>query len=75
MSPDIATKTEIIRLEWLGHLIRMENTSIPKMIVNTTPETTRGVGRPKSRWLDDVEADNKKMETQSSRQKRMHSNS
>jgi hypothetical protein len=27
------------------------------MIFNTKPEGRRGVGRPKLRWLDDVEAD------------------
>jgi hypothetical protein len=35
----------------------MEDTGIPKMIFNTKPEGRRGVGRPKLRWLDDVETD------------------
>jgi hypothetical protein len=56
-SPDILTEVKIRRLEWLGHVIRMEDTSMPKMIFNTKPEGRRGVGRPKLRWLDDVEAD------------------
>jgi hypothetical protein len=33
----------------------MEDTHIPKIIFNTKPEGKCGVGRPKSRWLDDVE--------------------
>jgi hypothetical protein len=33
----------------------MEDTRIPKMIFNTKPEGRHGVGRPKLRWLDDVE--------------------
>jgi hypothetical protein len=56
-SPDIVTEIKIRRLEWLGHVIRMEGTRIPKMIFNTKPEGRRGVGRPELRWLDDVEAD------------------
>jgi hypothetical protein len=53
----------------------MEDTSIPEAILNTEPESTCGVGRPKSRWLDDAEADKKilgiqKMETKSSREKK-----
>jgi hypothetical protein len=35
----------------------MEDTRIPKMIFNTKPEGKCGVGRPKLRRLDDVEAD------------------
>jgi hypothetical protein len=51
-SPDI-----VRRLEWLGHVIRMEDTRLPKMIFNAKPEGRRGVGRPRLRWLYDVEAD------------------
>jgi hypothetical protein len=34
----------------------MEDTRLPKMVFNATPEGRRGVGRPRQRWLDDVEA-------------------
>jgi hypothetical protein len=54
MSPDIVTEIKIRRREWLGHVIRMEDTCIPKMIFNTKPEGRRGVGRLKLRCLDDV---------------------
>jgi hypothetical protein len=33
----------------------MEDTHLPKMVFNAKPEGRRGVGRPKLRWLDDVE--------------------
>jgi hypothetical protein len=57
MSPDIVAEIKIRRLEWLGHVIRMEDTHIPKMIFNTKLEGRCGIGRPKLRWLDDTEAD------------------
>jgi hypothetical protein len=51
-SPDIVAEIKLRRLEWLEHVIRMEDTRIPKMIVNAKPEGRRGVGRPKLRWLE-----------------------
>jgi transcription termination factor 2 len=56
-SPDIVTEIKLRRLEWLGHVIRMEDTRLPKMVFNAKPEGRCGVGRPRLRWLDDVEAD------------------
>jgi hypothetical protein len=56
-SPDIVTEIKVRRLEWLGHVVRMEDTRLPKMVFNTKPEGRRGVGRPRLRWLDDFEAD------------------
>jgi hypothetical protein len=35
----------------------MEDTSLPKMVFNAKPEGRRAVGRPRLRWLYDVEAD------------------
>jgi hypothetical protein len=62
-SPDIVTEIKIRRLEWLGHVIRMDNTHIPKIILNTKPKDRHGIGRHKLRWLDDVEADIKTLGT------------
>jgi hypothetical protein len=56
-SPDIVTEIKVTRLEWLGHVVRMEGTRLPKMVFNAKPEGRRGVWRPRLRWLDDVEAD------------------
>jgi hypothetical protein len=38
MSPDNVTEIKVKRLEWLGHVIRMEDTRLPKMIFNAKPE-------------------------------------
>jgi hypothetical protein len=51
------TEIKIRRLEWLGHVIRIEDTHIPKMILNTELEGRCGVGRTKLRWLDDIVCD------------------
>jgi hypothetical protein len=48
---------KVRKLEWLGHVVRIEDTRLPKMIFNAKPEGRRGVGGPRLRWLDDVEAD------------------
>jgi hypothetical protein len=56
-SLDIVTEIKIRRLECLGHIVRMEDTCLPKMVINTKPEDRRKFGGPKLRWLDDVEAD------------------
>jgi hypothetical protein len=34
----------------------MEDTRLPEMVFNAKPEGRRGFGRPRLRWLDDVEA-------------------
>jgi hypothetical protein len=34
----------------------MEDNRPPKMVFNAIPEVRRGVGRPRLRWLDEVEA-------------------
>jgi hypothetical protein len=54
--PDIVNEIKIRRLKWLKHVIKMEDTFLPKMILNTIPEGRREVGRLNLRWLNDVEA-------------------
>jgi hypothetical protein len=56
-SPGIMKEIKVRRLEWLGNVVRMEDTRLPKMVFNANPEGGRGVGRPRLRWLDDVEPD------------------
>jgi hypothetical protein len=47
----------IRRLGWAGHMIRMEEETIPKRVLNGNFHTTRPVGRPRTRWMDVVQRD------------------
>jgi hypothetical protein len=49
------------RLSWFGHINRMAENSTVKKIYKWKPFTGRPVGRPKSRWEDDVRNDLKKI--------------
>jgi hypothetical protein len=51
------TDIKVRRLEWMRHVVRIEDTRLPKMVFNAKPEGRRGIGRPRLRWLDNVEAD------------------
>jgi hypothetical protein len=48
-SPDIVTEIKVRRLEWLGHVVRMEDTRLPKMVFNGKPDGRCGFGRPRLR--------------------------
>jgi hypothetical protein len=45
------------RIEWLGHLERMQEDRTPKRIFTQELEGTRRRGRPRKRWIDEVEGD------------------
>ena len=49
------------RLSWFGHIKGRPETSIVKKIRKWKPFTGRPVGRPKSRWEDDVRNGLRKM--------------
>ena len=53
-------KSQILR--WAAHVMRMENTRTTRKITEWTPYKTRPVGRPRLRWMDQVE-DLKRMKT------------
>jgi hypothetical protein len=54
---DIVRCIKSQRIRWLGNVERME-----KRMLNGRLYSKRRKGRPKMRWLDDVESDLKKME-------------
>jgi len=47
----------------------MDTTSIVKKVTEWEPRSSRPVGRPRLRWLDQVEEDLKKMEVRNWREK------
>ena len=49
------------RLRWLGHVERMSKERVVKRLYQNTPEGSRSVGRPRLRWMDDVEEDLRRM--------------
>jgi hypothetical protein len=56
-SPNIATVIKVCRLEWLGHVVRMDGARIVKKFLEGKPGGGRKKGRPRLRWIDDVESD------------------
>jgi hypothetical protein len=50
-----------MRIRWLGHVERMSNDRMPKTILNAKMEGDRKRGRPKKRWINDIEQDLRKL--------------
>ena len=60
-APDIVNVIKIRRLEWLGHVVRMNETRSVKKISEGKLEGRRSRGRPRLRWINDVEDDLRKL--------------
>jgi hypothetical protein len=45
------------RLQYLGHVVRMEEDRVPKRILDQHPGSRRKPGKPRKRRLDDVNKD------------------
>jgi hypothetical protein len=57
------------RLRWAAHVMRLENTRTTRKITEWTPYKTRPAGRPRLKWMDQVEEDLKRMKIIGSRAK------
>jgi len=49
------------RLRWLGHIERVQGTRMVKAIYSWKPISRRPIGRPRTRWKDDVRKDIQKI--------------
>jgi len=74
--PEFMTTKKIIvrfmkskRLRWAAHIIGMDKTRTMKKLIEWEPCSSRPAGRPRLRWLDQVEEDLKKMNVRNWRQK------
>jgi hypothetical protein len=45
------------RMAWLGHVMRMDGGRMPRRILEWKPMGRRIRGRPRERWIEDVEED------------------
>jgi hypothetical protein len=59
-APDIVNVIKIRRLEWFGHVVRMNETRSVKIFEGKL-EGRRSRGRPRLRWMNDVEYDLRKL--------------
>ncbi|KAJ4435328.1 hypothetical protein ANN_17938 [Periplaneta americana] len=57
MNLRVPSKLASKRLEWAGHVYRMEGNRIPKKILEGKIHGKRPIGRPKNRWIDAVTID------------------
>jgi hypothetical protein len=60
-SQNIITVIKIRILEWLGHVIRMDETRSVKKIFEGKLEGRRGRRQPRLRWINGVEDDLRKL--------------
>jgi hypothetical protein len=60
-APDNVNVIKIRRLEWLGHVVRMNETRSVKKISEGKLEGRRSTGRPRLMWINDVEDDLRKL--------------
>jgi hypothetical protein len=57
--PTITETIRLNRLQWFGHVQRIEENRIPKRVLYMNLGTTRLRGRPRNKWQDGVRKDGK----------------
>jgi hypothetical protein len=60
-APGIVNVIKIQRLEWLGHMVRMNENRSVKKIFGGKLKGRRSRGIPNLRWINDVEDDLRKL--------------
>jgi hypothetical protein len=58
---DIVRFVKARRISWIGQVERMEDSRMPKRVMREKMYTKRKRGRPKVRWLDDIQEDLQEM--------------
>jgi hypothetical protein len=61
---DIVRFVKARKIRWVGHVERMEDSRTAKRVMREKIYTRRKRGRPKVRWLDDVQKDLREMGTE-----------
>jgi len=54
---DIVRFVKSKRMVWLGHVMRIEGKRIPKRVLEWKRTGRRNRGRPRKRWIEDIEED------------------
>jgi hypothetical protein len=54
---DTVTYVKSKRMAWLGHVMRMDGERIAKRVLEWKPMGRRNRGRPRKRWIEDIEKD------------------
>jgi hypothetical protein len=55
--PDVVKFIKFKRLQWADHIVRMDNSRIPKKVLDGEFHGRRPVGRPRLRWEDSIRRD------------------